>query len=72
MQPGHLLDNQVQAEQRYARPYHYPAGDTQHAHHRLLTRAANGGLRNKEKVRARTHQRNDMHQRDGEEKRQHN
>ncbi|MNL83006.1 hypothetical protein D3C87_2105390 [compost metagenome] len=67
MQPGHFREDQVQAEQRYGGPDHHAHSDPEHAHHRLFAGAADGSLRNEEKVRARAHQRNDVHQRHSEE-----
>ena len=44
MQPRHLREDQVQAEQGNPRPDHDAAGDPQHTHHRLSARAADGRL----------------------------
>jgi hypothetical protein len=61
MQPGHLRQDQVQTEQRNGRPDHDAHGNTEHAHHRLFAGTTDGRLRYEEKVRARAHQRNDVH-----------
>ncbi|CNU17126.1 Uncharacterised protein [Salmonella enterica subsp. enterica serovar Bovismorbificans] len=55
MQPGHFFDDEMQAKQRHARPYHHAAGNAQYAHHRFFTRTADSSLRHEEKVGAGAH-----------------
>ncbi|MNE87395.1 hypothetical protein D3C80_1845940 [compost metagenome] len=68
MQPGHFGEDQIQAKQRDSGPHHNAHGDAEHTHHRFFAGTADGGLGYEEKVWARAHQRNDMHQCHGEKK----